>query len=452
MRFSIDSSWWRRSSPTGETLVAGSPLRVLRLDPRAKELLDDLENEQEIDDPFPSLIERLLENGAIHPVVDTRASHRYTRDDVTVVIPAHEEDRQRLAYLASSLGDAHEVIVVDDGSTVPVDSIPGARVVRRDVAGGPGAARNTGLTLVTTELVLFVDADVVWDDDAWGTLLAHFDDDHVGAVAPRVSSEPGPSLLERYERSESPLDLGAQSGRVRTGTRISYVPAATIMMRAEVVRSIGGFDEALRYGEDVDLVWRMDARGVRCRYEATAVVSHRPRSTAMAAARQRMSYGSAAASLDARHRGAVTPLRLNRWSAVAWGAGLSGHVVVGAGTALASTAMLARKLSSVDDRVPIALRLAGRGNLHAGRLIANALTRTWWPITLLASLFSRRARRVAMVAIVVPNVLRWWTTRPDVDPVRYVMMRVADDVAYGTGVWKGAWRERDTGALLPTLD
>jgi mycofactocin system glycosyltransferase len=452
MRFMVDSSWWRRSATTGETLVAGSPLRVMRLDARASRLLDTLENESDIADASPSLIARLLDNGAIHPIVDTRAEHRFECSDVSVVIPVHDERHHEVAELVRSLISASRVIVVDDGSAIPLAPVPGAEIVRRDTAGGPGAARNTGLAMVDTALVLFVDADVIWNPDAWAGLLAHFDDANVGAVAPRVTSNPGPSLLERYERTSSPLDLGAESARVRLGTRVSYVPAATIMIRTDALRSVGGFDESLRFGEDVDLVWRLDASGVRCRYEADVVVVHRPRSSLMAAWRQRMSYGSAAAGLDARHRGAVAPLRLNRWSATAWTLVASGHALWGVGTAMASTALLMRKLNTVGDRLPIAVRLAGRGNLHAGRLIASALTRTWWPITFVACLLSRRARRVAAVAAVVPNLMTWWSTRPDVDPMRFVLMRVADDVAYGSGVWKGALEQRDAGALLPTLD
>lgn len=452
MRFRVDSSWWRRSSPTGETLVAGSPVRVMRLDPRAAGLLDALESGTEPSQPNRALIERLLDNGAIHPIVDDPVETRMRPGDTTVVIPVHDERHHEIVASVRSLSSAARVIVVDDGSAVPLAPVPGAEVVRREVAGGPAAARNAGAAMVDTPLVLFVDADVIWNPDVWTSLLAHFDDERVGAVAPRVTSDPGPSVLARYERSESPLDLGAESARVRAGTRVSYVPAAALMVRTDALRRVAGFDESLRYGEDVDLVWRLDEAGVHCRYEAGAVVVHRPRSSLSAAWRQRVSYGSAAAGLDARHQGSVAPLRVNRWSLGAWGLLAAGHAVAGFATAAISTVMLTRKLRSVDDGVSIAVRLAGRGNLHAGRLIAGALTRTWWPLTLVACTLSRRARRVALVAAIVPHLISWRSQRPDLDVARYVAMRVADDLAYGTGVWKGALRERRLGALRPVID
>ena len=57
-----------------------------------------------------------------------------------------------------------------------------------------------------------------------------------------------------------------------------------MVWRTHVVRELGGFDEAMRLGEDVDLVWRVAAAGHRCRYEPTSVVHHEPRGTAERAA------------------------------------------------------------------------------------------------------------------------------------------------------------------------
>ena len=70
-----------------------------------------------------------------------------------------------------------------------------------------------------------------------------------------------------------------EPARVAAGTRVSYVPAAALVVRTEALRAIGGFDETLRVGEDVDAVWRLIDAGYRCRYEPSVVVHHRPRST-----------------------------------------------------------------------------------------------------------------------------------------------------------------------------
>ncbi len=448
-RFRIDSSWWRHRSPAGDTLVAGSPLRLFRLGAAGSRLADVLENDGAVPSGTETLAERFLEAGAIHPIV---TASTLTPHDVTVVIPAHDEDPTNIAALVQQVRAAARVIVVDDGSARPLGPIDGAEVVRRDTAGGPATARNAGAAQATTDIVLFVDADTEWDRACWTTVLGHFDDERVGLVAPRVASRPGTDLVARYELTDSPLDLGREPARVRAGSRVSYVPSAALLVRRAVFDDLHGFDESLRYGEDVDFVWRAIDADYVCRYEPAAVARHRARPDLRALTRQRWSYGSAAAALDTRHPGAATPLRVNRWSAIAWGLVAIGHPLVGGAVGAGSTAALVRKLGETPNRWLVAGRLAGLGNLHAGRLMASAVTRSWWPVSLTMAVLSRRLRVVLLIALVLPNLYRWRSSKSDLDPVRYVALRIVDDMSYGSGVWTGVWRSRRLGALRPRFD
>jgi len=273
-RFRVDSSWWRHRSAAGDTLVAGSPLRLFRLGAEGSRLADVLESDGRVPTGTESLAERFLAAGAIHPIIDEST---LTPLAVTVVIPAHDEDPARIAALVRQVSAAARVIVVDDGSATPLGPIDGAEVVRRETAGGPAAARNTGAARATTDIVLFLDADTEWDPAGWTTVLGHFDDAHVGLVAPRVAGRPGTDLVARYEITDSPLDLGPEPARVRAGSRVSYVPTAALLVRREVFESLSGFDESLRYGEDVDFVWRAISTDRICRYEPAAVARHRAR-------------------------------------------------------------------------------------------------------------------------------------------------------------------------------
>jgi hypothetical protein len=117
------------------------------------------------------------------------------------------------------------------------------------------------------------------------------------------------------------------------------------------------------------------------------------------------------------------------------------------GTALA----LARKLRALRHPVPLAFRLAGLGTLSAGRQLASGITRAWWPLALGAAAVSRRARRTVVAAAVVPPVLEWLQLqRPrPLGPVAYTALRLADDIAYGLGLWEGALAERTAGPLVP---
>ena len=84
------------------------------------------------------------------------------------------------------------------------------------------------------------------------------------------------------------------------------------------------------------------------------------------------------------------------------------------------------------------LRLAGRGHLMAGRQLADAARRVWWPALLLGSLVSRRVRRIAALAA-LPALA-------DGGPVRLL-----DDLSYGVGVWKGMVAEGNFAPLVPDL-
>ena len=70
-----------------------------------------------------------------------------------------------------------------------------------------------------------------------------------------------------------------------------------------------------------------------------------------------------------------------------------------------------------------------------------------------ASLFSARVRRAVMAFAVAEGLWDWFGHREDggLDPVRYVLYKRLDDIAYGAGLWKGALDARDPAALIPDI-
>ncbi len=450
-RYRLDSSWRRPGD--GQLLIAGSPLRLFRLSTGGAQVVAMVEVGE-----FPDtaavhqLLDRFVDAGALHPV---HPQGPFTAADVTVVIPAH-------GRLPAQLPQGVRVIVVDDASPVPLvlplqhattsrdHVMPPLRttLLRHDTNRGPGAARNTGLAEVATPLVAFVDCDVVLPDGWLAPLLAHFADDRVALVAPRVEGAPGASWLARYEQRHSPLDLGGEPARVVAGTRVSYVPAAALLCRTAALREVGGFDSELRLGEDVDLVWRLAAAGHRCRYEPAAVVQHQPRGSFSALLRQRFGYGRSAAPLAARHPGALAPVRMSGWSALSWLLLATRHPLLAIGVAGGTTIALQRKLTDVPAAE--SLRLAGLGHLAAGRQLAKATVRAWWPAALLAVALCRRARLPVAASFVVPALLDAARAR-SVQPLLDAPLVACDEMAYGAGVWAGVLAERQVGPLLPEL-
>ena len=451
----------------GTVLVGGSPVRVLRLTPPgARHVAGWWSGTPVPDNPKArALARRLLDTGIAHPCPGVAGPDlAWTPEDVTVVIPVRDRQAE-LARCLAGLAQMPRVIVVDDCSGDPaaiarVASGAGARVLRRAVNGGPGAARNTGLAAADTPLVAFLDSDCVPGPGWLDALLPHFADPAVGAVAPRiVPDKPGRTWLARYEGASSTLDMGPRPSIVRPRSRVPYVPGAALVVRRAAAGA--GFDETMRVGEDVDLVWRLAAAGWRARYEPAATMRHQHRVRLRPWFVRRKDYGTSAAILELRHPGTVRPLYVSAWTALALLAAAVGRADVGVAATGAGVALLARRLALLTgEQWPwppartawrLAARLAGGGTLAAGRPLGSAISRTWWPIAVPAAVAVRRLRFPLAAIVLVPPLLDWLDRRPPLDPVRYAAARLLDDAAYSLGVWEGCARHRTVLPLLPTV-
>jgi mycofactocin glycosyltransferase len=448
-------------------LAGGSPVRVLRLTPSGTRQVAGWWSGLPVSSnpKARALARRLLDTGIVHPVWDREVpAGSPVPGDVTIVVPVRDRQAELTRCLAG-LARMPPVIVVDDGSDDPasvarIAAGAGARLLRRPVNGGPGAARNTGLTAADTPLVAFVDSDCAPGPGWLDPLLPHFADPAVGAVAPRIVPDGGGrTWLARYEGASSSLDMGTRPSTVRPGSRVPYVPGAALVVRRVAAGS--GFAEDMRVGEDVDFVWRLAAAGWRVRYEPDAAMPHRHRVRLGEWFARRSDYGTSAADLERRHPGMVRPLYVSGWTALAWLATVSGRP--GAGAALTGTGItvLARRLARVTgEQWPwppartawqLAAPLAGGGTLAAGRQLGSAISRTWWPLALPASAAVPRLRLPLAALVLAPPLLDWLDRRPPLDPVRYLAARLLDDAGYSLGVWQGCARRRTIRPLLPAL-
>ena len=439
-----------RRRPDG-ALLGGSPLRLMRLSARARELLAG-DRVVVGDATTAELAARLLEAGLAVPDLPSRPA-----DDVTVVIPVRDRPdgvaRLLVALRADPATAVLPVVVVDDGSVVPV-AAPRVRVLRHEVSRGPAAARNTGLRAVASEFVAFLDSDCVPVTGWLDVLRPHLDDPRLAVVAPRMVALRGGmrSWLTGYETAVSALDMGAEPAPVRPLSAVSYVPSAALLARREALGA--GFDEAMRVAEDVDLVWRLTAAGWRVRYDPAARVAHEHPVRPGQWLRRRAFYGTGAALLGARHGSAVAPVVLAPESALAWalaiGGGRRGRAAA-AGVLAATSLRLARRLAPPGEGWPLgfAAGLVLRGQVASGRTLVRAVTRHHWPVALAAAVGSRRARRRVLAVAAADAVAAWWPQRRRVGPVSFVLARRLEDLAYGAGLWWGAVRARDLRALLP---
>jgi len=458
-RFERDVSW--RRPRDRRLLIGGSPPGLLRFVDSATAALDRIEHDGTCTDS--ALADHLVRRGLLH----RRAAAPGDRRDLTVVVPAFvrdDDDQRRLRALVSSLAPLR-VVVVDDCSPVPVAGDSACTVIRREHNGGPAAARNSGLASVTGPHVAFVDMDCTFDprcaggdaDDGPALLLGlatHLRDPEVAVVAPRVRSATGRGVLARYEAISSPLDMGPHRSRVRLGSRLSHVPAAVLVARTSALLEIGGFDESFRRGEDVDLLWRLDARGLRCLYDPSFVAGHAPRRSIPAMLGQRFGYGLSAAPLARRHRhvayrgGALATAGL---VAIAFGWPFA---AAGAGALALSTLLACGRLGRHGVDPFTAASLSARGHLSGAGHLARVVTREWLPFALALALLDRRAAMALGAAWVVPAIADWVRgVRAGVraDPLSTIVLRSFDHAAYAAGVWTGMVRAHSPTAIRPSL-
>ncbi|MGB7166382.1 MAG: mycofactocin biosynthesis glycosyltransferase MftF, partial [Mycobacterium sp.] len=404
----------------------------------------------------------LLDATVAHPRPAGGPSHR----DVTIVIPVRD-NLGGLRRLVASLRDLR-IIIVDDGSSTPIKredfagAHSGIEVIRHPQSRGPAAARNSGLAACKTGFIAFLDSDVVPRRGWLEALLGHFCDPTVALVAPRiVGLAKTDHMVARYEAVRSSLDLGQREAPVIPYTSVSYVPSAAIVCRTSTLRDVGGFDETLRSGEDVDLCWRLVEAGARLRYEPIAQVAHDHRTELRGWIARKAFYGGSAAPLSIRHPDKIAPLMIPGWALTAWilmaigsSFGYLGSLFVAALTGR----RIAKAMQGADTQMWDVLVIATRSLWSAALQLASAICRHYWPIALLAALACRPCRRVVLVAAVLDGVVDWANRRQsaddDVRPIgllTYLVLKRLDDLAYGLGLWYGVVRERNIGPLKPQI-
>jgi mycofactocin glycosyltransferase len=409
-----------RSYDGGRVLVGSSPVRALRLTEsggaRARALLDGT---PVADDVAAALARRLLDAGLAHP-----APRPPSTSPLDVAVPAYG-----VTHLVACLASLTNVTVVDDGSpdceaVATIAGHAGARVVRLAANRGPAAARNAGLAATTGPVVAFVDSDAEVGMQTLAQLAAMLDDPAVAAVAPRIHP-PG-----------TRLDMGDRPRAVRPGSRTAYVPSTVLVVRRSALDAVGGFDETLRVGEDVDLTWRLVAAGWTVRYVPELVARHHEPPTWVARTDRSRRYGTSAGLLARRHPGAGAAALSPPIAHVAGiGLALAGRPQLAAAVHAASAVGPYRRMRRAGVPRRDATAILGGATARATSYTARWTAQLWSPLVVAAGVRAwHRGNRVRAFAVTAAVLGR---------------RTAIDDLAYGVGVWSGCVRARSFRPLVP---
>jgi GT2 family glycosyltransferase len=237
---------------------------------------------------------------------------------VTVVVCT----RDRVSMLRAAL---RSVLAVDYPTfdVLVVDNAPGTDATRQYVLGladprvrliceplpGLSRARNTGLSVATGDIVAYTDDDVVVDPHWLSALVDGFSrGPRVSCVSGMVPAgeirTPAQAYFDRrvgwsdstdariFDWSEPPDDVPLFPFTVRC-----YGTGANFAVERDVVRRLGGFDEALGAGaptgggEDIDMFFRILRSGRQLVHDPAAIVWHRHRADSEGLLVQSRGYG-----------------------------------------------------------------------------------------------------------------------------------------------------------------
>ena len=204
----------------------------------------------------------------------------------SVIIPVYnrpDEVDELLGSLAVQTFRDFEVIIVEDGSSVPCEGVVGDYRDRMDIHyyykpnSGPGQTRNYGAERSRGEYLLILDSDCILPEG------------YLAAVEAELRREPadafgGPDRAhDSFTSVQKAINYAMTSffttGGIRGGKKKMdrfYPRSFNMGIRAEVYRALGGFLR-MRFGEDIDFSIRIFKAGYRCRLFPQAWVWHKRR-------------------------------------------------------------------------------------------------------------------------------------------------------------------------------
>ncbi|MDR0892866.1 MAG: glycosyltransferase [Mediterranea sp.] len=206
----------------------------------------------------------------------------------SVIIPVYnrpEEADELLRSLTRQRFTDFEVVVVDDGSSLPCEEATRRYADRLDIHyfykanSGPGQTRNYAAERATGEYLIILDSD---------TLLP---EGYLQAIERELRAAPADAFggPDRAHASFTPLQKAINysmtsfftTGGIRGGQKKMgrfYPRSFNMGVRRTVYQALGGFSK-MRFGEDIDFSIRIIEGGYACRLFPDAWVYHKRRTS-----------------------------------------------------------------------------------------------------------------------------------------------------------------------------
>ncbi|MBN2406694.1 MAG: glycosyltransferase family 2 protein [Elusimicrobia bacterium] len=191
-------------------------------------------------------------------------------------------------------GSGHEVILADNGSDdgsidYVRENFPSVRILALSRNLYYSGANNIAAKYAKNDIVIFLNNDMIVEEDFIRPLLDHFRGEDVFAVSSRIRMEPrkeGGYLVNetgctRGRFIKGFLEIWQEEPRSGEPGEIFYFSGGSSAVSREKFLCLGGFDTLFNpfYYEDTDLSMRAKENGWKIIYEPRSVVHHKFRGT-----------------------------------------------------------------------------------------------------------------------------------------------------------------------------
>lgn len=204
-------------------------------------------------------------------------------DESVAALAAQDYPNLRLVFLVT--GGSDEAAAARISDTVQ-RLAPDAFVTELDDNPGFGAAANQVQELVEGDngFFLLCHDDIAPDRDAVTRLVEELYRSNAGIVGPKLVEWDAPAVLQhvglgldRFGEVDPIIEPEEVDQEQHDGVRdVFAVPTACMLVRADLFRTLSGFDPAVEFhGDDVDLCWRAHFSGARVIVVPAARVRHR---------------------------------------------------------------------------------------------------------------------------------------------------------------------------------
>lgn len=213
-----------------------------------------------------------------------------TKKNISVVIPSFNGKELLEQYLPSLLETLrnsrqvpqYETIVVDDASTDGTDvflteNYPEVIYLKNTENMGFSKTSNRGLHQAKHELVLFLNNDMVLNDDFFEKTIPYFDQEDTFGVFSEIRDSLGEKKLEGQKAPKCKKHrIHYEDNRETKGPFTFYLCGGNALVSREKMLKLQGFNEIFSpfYFEDFDVSLRAWRKGWKCYYTEDTFCKH----------------------------------------------------------------------------------------------------------------------------------------------------------------------------------